>query len=86
MEKWRKGGLMYIGFLAVATVGIYVCLKLELSYLKNLIILSAALAGSYIGEAYFNYKNKKTPKKKWALYAVIILLLTGLITWLMENH
>lgn len=86
MEKWRKGGLMYIGFLAVATVGIYVCLKLELSYLKNLIILSAALVGPYIGETYFSYKNKKTPKKKWALYAVIILLLTGLITWLMENH
>lgn len=67
MEKWRKGGLMYIGFLAVATVGIYVCLKLELSYLKNLIILSAALAGPYIGEAYFSYKNKKTPKKKMGI-------------------
>lgn len=86
MERWRIGCLFYIGFLAVAAVGIYVCLKLELSYLKNLIILSAALVGPYIGEAYFSYKNKKTPKKRWALYAVIILLLAGLITWLMENH
>lgn len=75
---------MYIGFLAIAAVGIYVCLKLELSYLKNLIILSAALVGPYIGEAYFSYKNKKTSKKKWVLYAVIILLVAGVMTWLMK--
>lgn len=76
--------MLYIGFLAVAAVGIYVCLKLELSYLKNLIILSAALVGSYVGEMYFSYKNKKTSKKKWALYAAIMFLLAGLMTWLMK--
>ncbi|TWJ16815.1 hypothetical protein JN06_01107 [Bacteroides zoogleoformans] len=88
MEKERKGCLLLIGFTAMASVGIYIALRLEWPFLKNLMYLTPALVVPYIGEKYFkfNNKNKKTPKWRWALLIVLIFLLAGLVTWLMKSR
>lgn len=50
---------MLIGFTAMASVGIYIALRLEWPFLKNLMYLTPALVAPYIGEKYFSDKNKK---------------------------
>ena len=87
MEKEQKGCLLLIGFTAIAGVVIYIALRLEWLFLRNLMYLTPALVAPYISEKYFkfNNKNKKTPKWRWALLIVLIFLLAGLVTWWMES-
>ncbi|MGP1623581.1 hypothetical protein [Bacteroides heparinolyticus] len=86
MEKGQKGCLLLIGFTAMASVGIYIALRLEWPFLRNLMYLTPALVAPYIGEKYFSEKNKKTPKWRWALVFILIFLLAGLVTWWMESR
>ena len=88
MEKEQKGCLLLIGFTAIAGVVIYIALRLEWLFLRNLMYLTPALVAPYISEKYFkfNNKNKKTPKWRWALLIVLIFLLAGLVTWLMKSR
>ncbi|WP_373735788.1 hypothetical protein [Bacteroides heparinolyticus] len=86
MEKGQKGCLLLIGFTAMASVGIYIALRLEWPFLRNLMYLTPALVAPYIGEKHFSDKNKKTPKWRWALVFILIFLLAGLVTWWMESR
>lgn len=59
MEKGQKGCLLLIGFTAMASVGIYIALRLEWPFLRNLMYLTPALVAPYIGENISAIKTKK---------------------------
>ena len=84
-EIERKGCLLLIGIVVLASIGIYIGLELECLFLKNLCIMSAGTAGAFIGSTYLYNKNNKITPGKWALIILGILLLTALLTWLMEG-
>lgn len=86
MKKEHKGCLFFIGFVAVCSAGIYIALKMEWLFFKNLLFLLPAIAGPYIGEKYFREQSKRTPLRRWALYFAIICLIAGVLTWWMKSH
>lgn len=77
---------MWLGCIALMAVGIYVALELDIPLLKNLCIMSGGGIGAYIGETYLSNKKKITTRKKWLIYIVLILVLTALVTWLLEGR
>ncbi len=48
MEKERKGCLLLIGFTVMASAGIYIALRLQWPFLRNLMYLTPALVAPYV--------------------------------------
>lgn len=86
MEKDKQGCFLLLGTMALVGIGMYICIKLEWMYLKNLLLMSSGFIGSWIGERYLHPKGKRTSKRFYLWAAIVVIILTGLLTWLMEKN
>ena len=77
MEKERKGCLIMIIAIIVTAICIYIGLKQEWLFLKNIGFMSSGLMGSYVGDNYLN-KESRTPKSHWKWYILFALIFTGI--------
>ena len=85
MEKERKGCLIMIIAIIVMAICIYIGLKQEWLFLKNIGIMSSCLMGSYVGDNYLN-KESRIPKSHWKWYILIALIFTGILTWIEKTY
>ena len=85
MEKERKGCLIMIIAIIVMTICIYIGLKQEWLFLKNIGFMSSGLMGSYVGDNYLN-KESRTPKSHWKWYILFALIFTGILTWIEKTY
>lgn len=86
MRKDKKGCFVLLGTMTLVAIGMYICIKLEWVYLKNLLLMSSGFIGALVGDRYFSQKEKRTSKRFYLWAAVGLVVITVLLTWLMEKN
>lgn len=86
MEPERKGCLIQIGTMALVAIGMYISIEMEWLYLKNLLLMSSCLIGSFVGERYYRKPSKQTSNKTYIWLVIGALVAAGLLTWLLEGR
>ncbi len=85
MKKEHKGCLILISGMFFASIGLYIGLKFDFPFIRVFSQLSIGMFGAYIGNKYFNDKEKNPNERFWLIVFLITLLASAILAWCIEG-